>query len=105
MKYIDNETLHNPQCPYVYLFVLMKIQRNKIMKTIIRYFALITLFTFMASCNSSGNSRVYICTGPYSKAYHKTSDCKGLNNCSGNIKEITKSEAIDEGRHKCGFCY
>ena len=61
-------------------------------------------FTSFISCTSS-DSRVYICTGAYSRAYHKTSDCMGLIRCSGDIEEITKSETIDEGRHKCGFCY
>lgn len=68
------------------------------------YLALIVLSLLTISCGS-GNGRVYICTGPYSKAYHKTSICKGLSNCSRDIDAITESEAIDEGRHKCGFCY
>lgn len=66
---------------------------------------LYTLLTLVfISCVSSSN-RVFICTGPYSKAYHKTSDCMGLSRCSGDIEGVSEDEAIDEGRHKCHFCY
>lgn len=68
------------------------------------YLALIILTILATSCSLS-NNHVYICTGPYSKAYHKTSDCMGLSRCSGDIEGITEDEAIDEGRHKCRFCY
>ena len=57
-----------------------------------------------SSCGSSDGC-VYICTGPYSKTYHKTADCMGLSRCSGDIEGITESEAIDEGRRKCRLCY
>lgn len=66
-------------------------------------FYMFTLF-FVTSCIST-NSRVYICTGPYSKAYHKTSGCMGLSRCSDDIEGVTENEAIEEGRHKCHFCY
>lgn len=56
------------------------------------------------SCNSNPD-KVYICTGPYSTAYHKTRHCTGLNNCSMEIKKIQKNKAISMGRHKCGYCY
>ena len=68
------------------------------------YLFLIILAVFMTSCSLS-NSRVYICTGPYSKAYHKTSECMGLSRCSGDIEGVSEDEAIEEGRHKCHFCY
>lgn len=48
---------------------------------------------------------VYICTGSSSKCYHKTSSCRGLGNCGGNIVKITESSAIDKGRRKCKICY
>ena len=68
------------------------------------YLLIIILSAIISSC-SSHNRRVYICTGPYSRAYHKTSNCIGLDNCSRDIKELTENEAIDLGRHKCRFCY
>ena len=73
-----------------------------------KYLIGISIISFLmfltSSCGTSFNS-VYICTGPYSEAYHKTDDCMGLSNCSGDVESVTESEAIDEGRHKCHFCY
>ena len=47
---------------------------------------------------------VYICSGPYSKCYHVRADCKGLENCSTNISEITLEKAQELGRRPCGYC-
>jgi hypothetical protein len=47
---------------------------------------------------------VYICTGRFSKKYHSTPDCKGLNNCKGDIREISEEKAIDKGRTPCKLC-
>lgn len=53
----------------------------------------------------SSETYVYICTGAYSKKYHKTSSCKGLENCSKSIKKVTENSAIEKGRTKCKICY
>lgn len=70
-----------------------------------RYYILIFILSIILSSCATSNKRVYICTGPYSRAYHKNSECIGLSRCSGDIEGITEDEAIDEGRHKCHFCY
>ena len=80
---------------------MVKINTHIIMK----HFLLAIILAISASSCGSSDSSVYICTGPYSKAYHKTADCMGLSRCSGDIEGVTESEAIDEGRHKCHFCY
>lgn len=49
--------------------------------------------------------KVYICTGPQSKRYHKTPDCQGLRSCSKEIKEVTIEYAKKLGRTPCGYCY
>ena len=49
--------------------------------------------------------KVYICTGPQSKRYHKTKDCKGLQSCSESIKKVSIEEAERIGRTPCGYCY
>ena len=49
--------------------------------------------------------KVYICTGPQSKCYHKTNKCNGLKNCSKEIKQITLKEAEEMGRRPCKVCY
>lgn len=49
--------------------------------------------------------KVYICTGPQSKRYHCTPNCRGLNSCSKEIKEVTIEYAKKIGRTPCGWCY
>ena len=44
---------------------------------------------------------VYICNGPNSKVYHKSSSCKGLNRCSTQILKVTQSVANGKGRRAC----
>lgn len=48
---------------------------------------------------------VYICTGPQSKVYHRTSDCKGLSKCSKEIKKIPLEKAKSMKRRACKLCY
>ena len=50
-------------------------------------------------------ANVYICTGPQSKRYHKTSSCSGLRNCSGQVKKVTLVEAKKMNRTPCKICY
>ena len=54
---------------------------------------------------SSDEEAVYICTGPSSKRYHKSSDCIGLSSCSAEIERVTKSYAEELGRTPCKRCY
>lgn len=48
---------------------------------------------------------VYVCTGEKSVAYHKHSRCRGLSNCSAEIKGVTTDIAQRMGRRKCRICY
>lgn len=47
--------------------------------------------------------KVIICTGEYSKCYHKYK-CRGIKNCKGEIKYVKLSEAL-KTRRKCHICY
>lgn len=47
---------------------------------------------------------VYICTGSASHAYHRATDCPGLDNCTRAIKPITAVQAQQLKRHPCGIC-
>lgn len=51
------------------------------------------------------SDKVYICTGKYSKAYHRNTYCKGLENCTGDVICVDKSDAKRKGKHPCGYCY
>lgn len=46
----------------------------------------------------------FICTGPSSRAYHVDLNCYGLQNCSGDIEDMTVEEARDLGRKPCRYC-
>jgi len=65
---------------------------------------LIVLLLAVSACSNPDN--VIICTGQYAHAYHKVGgNCKGMRACKGDLKTITKDEAIKEGYHACKFCY
>lgn len=57
------------------------------------------------SLNSNTTTTVYICTGPKAKVYHRTSNCSGLNSCSGNVISVSISKAKEMGRRACKKCY
>lgn len=64
----------------------------------IRLLLLICLILF-----SSCSSYYYICTGDGAYAYHDKIDCRGLNNCKGNIISATEEE-LSEYR-PCKICF
>ena len=55
----------------------------------------------MSSCQDD----VCICTGRSSKCFHDDPDCRGLSNCGGTVKEVSKENAEDMGRRPCRICY
>lgn len=61
-------------------------------------------FLSCGSRNSDKSDIVYICTGSKAKVYHKYKDCRGLDRCSGSIKEISLDEA-KKIRRPCKICY
>lgn len=54
---------------------------------------------------TSSSQKVFICTGPQSECYHKSSDCRGLKKCSKSIKSVSLAEAKKMHRRPCGYCY
>lgn len=64
------------------------------------------MWTAFLSCSiqSDKSDTVYICTGPKAKVYHKYKDCRGLDRCSGDIKEISLEKA-KKMRRPCKICY
>lgn len=69
-------------------------------KKVIKLSLMIIIWISLSGCSKS----VYICTGDYSKRYHKTDDCYGLSNCRAQIKEISISKAERMGRTPCEKC-
>ena len=71
------------------------------MKTLL----LLSLMLF-ASAQNYRTTYVYICMGPQSECYHKSTECRGIKNCSKSIKKVTLNEAIEKYRRRpCGYCY
>lgn len=66
------------------------------MKTILLSLA---LFACVAGDN------VYVCTGPHARRYHKSASCKGLHNCSREIKKISLEQAKKLHKTPCHICY
>lgn len=50
-------------------------------------------------------TEVYICTGSSATKYHKSSNCRGLNRCSGSILKLSMSSAKAKGYYPCKICY
>lgn len=48
---------------------------------------------------------VYVCTGPKAKKYHATQTCRGLNRCSGSVRQLSVSSARAKGFTPCKICY
>lgn len=67
--------------------------------------ALLTLSTSGNVVNNGNQTYVYVCTGPKAKVYHKTPNCKGLENCSKEIKKVTLEQAQKMNRRACKLCY
>lgn len=76
-------------------------------KSIVLLFSIFLLTSFSGINNdfkSTAQDTVYICSGPYAKKYHKTKKCRGLNNCSGVVKEIKLDIAL-RTKTSCNICY
>lgn len=66
--------------------------------------AILFICIVLAMCSCSEADSVYVCTGPYSVAYHQRIDCKGLKRCGSEIEKISRQDAVKEGRRPCRIC-
>jgi hypothetical protein len=46
-------------------------------------------------------NKVFLCKGPSSTVYHKSSSCKGLSRCSTQVYGVPLDEAKKIGRRAC----
>lgn len=89
----------------------LNIATNHISKRIVFPVALLSMLVMFSSTvpkqsySSSKDVYVYVCTGPSSKRYHKTNNCKGLNSCSKEVKKVTIEQAKEMKRTPCKMCY
>jgi hypothetical protein len=75
------------------------------MKNLKLTLTLVTLLFLTGFTPENSLSNVYICTGPKAKVYHSKSTCRGMNNCSEEIKSITLAKAKKMGRRECKICW
>ena len=73
------------------------------MKAFKTLFCLGAMFVLTTATAQADN--VYICTGHSATKYHKVTNCRGLNSCSGEVKAVTEATAKNNGREKCLICY
>lgn len=66
---------------------------------------IITLFISIMFVSFNQQSSVFICKGPSSKVYHRSSRCKGLSNCSTSVYQINLDDAKRMGRRACRIEY
>lgn len=76
------------------------------MKTLsILFFAFLLGSSTPIEVKTTKEATVYICTGSKANKYHKTDRCRGLNRCSGSIKQLSISSAKSKGFSPCKICY
>ena len=63
------------------------------------------LFVMISITGCNSVDTVYLCNGPYSKAYHRTSHCKGLKYCTTDIESTDIGTAKEKNRRACRYCY
>lgn len=68
-------------------------------------FFTVTTITTSYSKSTIKSDYVYICNGPNSKVYHRSSSCKGLSRCSTEIQKTTIQIALNKGRRECRMEY
>ena len=78
-------------------------------KQILIIILILNFILYTVSCEQrsvSDTQEVYICTGRYSKAYHKNKSCKGIKWCKRKVKKVTVKEArVIYNRHQCSHCF
>ena len=50
-------------------------------------------------------NKVYVVMSTTAHVYHSSKDCKGLQNATHKIKQVTVEEAKKMGRRPCKICY
>lgn len=68
------------------------------MKTAILFIAMLLLSA------SAPESKVLICISTGATKYH-ADYCRGLKQCTHEVKTVTISEARNRGYSACGYCY
>lgn len=65
-------------------------------------FLFLLLFCSGIACNTA-STVVYLCESTGARRYHYQKDCRGLKNCSYQIRQTTIDEAREKGKTLCGW--
>ena len=76
---------------------------NTKIKQTLKLLLVVTLLVSLTGAAQVAN--VYICTGRYAKVYHSNKNCKGLDNCKGEVKLVSLETAKQQGKRACKLCY
>lgn len=80
------------------------------MKTLLTIAALLLMGTTATMSadkekTDSKDEMVWICTGRNSQCYHRVANCRGLETCGGNVRQIKVEMAQKLDRRECKICY
>ena len=73
---------------------------NTKIKQTLKLLLVVTLLVSLTGAAQVAN--VYI---RYAKVYHSNKNCKGLDNCKGEVKLVSLETAKQQGKRACKLCY
>ncbi len=63
----------------------------------------ILLLSVLFLFSSAEKSDVYICVSKTAHKYHYSKSCRGLNNCTHTISQVSLKDAQNKGYTLCGW--
>jgi hypothetical protein len=82
---------------------------KKVLFTLLLFVTLTGVFTSCVNDSKPSDSNttetVYVCNSETSYAYHKSSNCRGLSNCTHEVIKVTVTEAKRKNKRPCKICY
>ncbi len=76
-----------------------------IMKRLVTIASMLLLFAAGNFAADDQNEMVWICTGRNSLCYHSVENCRGLDTCTGNLRQVPLKTAQTIDRRECRICY
>jgi hypothetical protein len=69
------------------------------------FIVVFSLFLLSFPSQKEPATKVYVCISASSERYHAFKDCRGLQRCNHEIKEVSIEEAKKMGKTPCHICY
>lgn len=90
---------------YLFLFLTFIIFNTVFAKKTINFDNCSEEFNSIINDTTKNIQNVVVCLGKYAYAYHRVSNCSGLNNCKAEVKLVTEQNALEAGRKPCCKCW